>query len=65
MRLKKYLILAGASAAGFFIFVILHNLVSGLVGEEPVFFVLAVLVCPIGFVVGVVGSGIQLFRKGL
>jgi len=73
-KLKKFLILTGASATGFFISVLLHNLVYGLLitifgvdfwnkiglGDEPLFFLLAIIVCPIGFLVGVVGSIILL-----
>jgi len=56
-RLEKFLILTGASSSGFFLSVILHNLVSGLFFfEEPFFFILAILVCPIGFLIGVVGA---------
>ncbi len=55
--LKKFLLLTGASAAGFLIFVLLHNVVSGLLNtEEPVFFVMATIVCPTGFLVGAVGT---------
>jgi hypothetical protein len=54
---KKILQLTGASAVGLPVFVLLHNVVSGLFNiEEPVFFVMAVFVCPIVFLVGVVGS---------
>lgn len=62
--LKKFLILSIASFIGFFVFVILHNLIFGLFKiEEPVFFILAVIVCPIGLLVGVVGSVTQLDKK--
>ena len=62
--LKKFLILTGASAIGFFVFVLLHNAVYGLFGvEEPFFFILAVIVCPIGFLVGVVGSIVLFLKK--
>lgn len=68
--LKKFLILTGASAAGVFVSVSLHNAVYGLfiywfgadfwdrigLGDEPFFFIMAILVCPIGFLVGTVGS---------
>jgi hypothetical protein len=55
--LKVFLLLAGASAIGMLIFGILHNVVSFLVDtEEPVFFILAVLICPIGLLVGVIGT---------
>ena len=65
---KKFLLLTGASAVGIPVFVILHNLVYALLilwfgedfwggsGDEPVFFIMAIIVCPIGFLVGAVGS---------
>jgi len=55
--LKNFLLLTGASAVGLPVSVLLHNVVSGLFDiEEPVFFIMATLVCPIGFLVGAVGS---------
>ncbi len=64
---KKFLLLTGASAVGFLLFILLHNAVYGLFihffgaefwngGDEPVFFILAVIVCPLGFLVGATGS---------
>ena len=68
---KKFLILTGASAAGILVSVLLHNAIYGLFihffgadfwdrigpgGDEPVFFIMATIVCPIGFLVGIVGS---------
>lgn len=74
--MKKFLILTGASAAGFFVSIFLHNFIYGsfivLFGsdfwtrigmvDEPFFFFLAILVFPLGFIVGVVGS-VVLFLK--
>ncbi len=68
--LKKFLILTGASSAGFFVSISLHNAIYGLfiywfgadfwdrigLGDEPVFFIIGLIVCPIGFLVGAVGS---------
>ncbi len=55
--LKKFLLLTGASTVGFLIFALLHNIVSGLFNtEEPVFFIIATMVCPIVFLVGAVGT---------
>lgn len=68
--LKKFLLLTGASAVGFFIFALLHNVFYGLgimtshitVLSRSMevfhlaFFIMAVIVCPIGFLVGAVGS---------
>lgn len=69
-RLKKFLLLTGASSTGFFVSVLLHNFIYGLfiyffgpdfwerigLGDEPLFFFLAIIVCPIGFLVGAAGS---------
>ena len=62
---KALLLLTGASAAGMSIFAILHNLVTAMFikffkvsknFDEPVFFILATVVCPLGFLVGAVGT---------
>jgi hypothetical protein len=64
-RFKDFLLLAGASAVGLPVFVVLHNLVTALIinifrlrtnFDEPVFFILATIVCPLGFLVGAVGT---------
>ena len=56
-NLKRFLLITGVSPIGFIVFVLLHNLVSGLFNtEEPVFFVLATMVCPLGFIAGIIGS---------
>lgn len=54
--LKKFLILTGASSAGFLVFALLHNAIYGLFGDESFFLIMAVIVCPIGFLVGTTGS---------
>ena len=55
--LKKFLVLTEASFLGAIISGILHNVISGLTNfEEPVFFLIATIVCPISFLVGVIGS---------
>lgn len=76
--LKKFLLLTGASAVGFPVFVLLHNAVYGLFiyffgqdfwdrigpgGDEPFFFILATIVCPLGFLVGAIGTIVVLFFK--
>jgi hypothetical protein len=75
-KLKKFLILTGASAAGFFVFALLHNIFYGLAqitshitilsylmkAFEVVFFLIAIFACPIGFVIGVIGT-IVMFNK--
>jgi len=69
-RLRKFLLLTGASSAGFFLFVLLHNAfyalnvvsnhipVIGPLTEflHAAFFFMAVPICPLGFLVGVVGT---------
>jgi hypothetical protein len=71
---KIFLLLTGASVAGIPVFVILHNLVYALFiiwfgdnfwgaeGDEPVFFILATMICPLGFLVGAIGT-IVIARK--
>ncbi|HAJ33540.1 MAG TPA: hypothetical protein DCK79_09255 [Candidatus Atribacteria bacterium] len=74
-KLKKFLILTGASAAGFFVCVLLHNIFYGLeqiTGQailsylmkalEVIFFLIAVFACPIGFIIGAIGT-IFMFNK--
>ncbi len=64
--LKKFLLLTGASAVGLPVFAILHNVVSGLFNtEEPVFFIIAIIVCPIGFLVGVIGTIVLAIKSKL
>jgi hypothetical protein len=75
--LKKFFLLTGASAAGFFVSILLHNAIYGLLiywfganfwdriglGDEPFFFFVAILVCPIGFLVGVIGSIVLAIKR--
>jgi len=62
--LKKFLLLTEASFVGLPVFGILHNAVSALFNtEEPVFFTLAIIVCPIGFLVGAVGLIVLCHQK--
>ncbi len=54
---RVFLLLTGASAAGFLVFVILHNLVSALFNyEEAVLFIIAVIICPVAFLTGAIGT---------
>jgi len=69
-RQKKFLLLTGASAFGFFVFVFLHNAFYALaiVGDNiivlkhffeflhTIFFIVAIIICPLGFLVGAMGS---------
>jgi len=75
---KVFFLLTGASAAGIPIFAVLHNLVYGLfivwfgegfweshgMPDEPVFFILAILVCPALFVIASAGSVVLMIRAG-
>ena len=64
--LKKFLLLTGASAVGLLVCVILHNVVSGLFNiEEPVFFILGLIVCPIAFLVGAIGTIVLAIKNKL
>lgn len=72
---KAFLLLTGASAVGIPVFAVLHNLVYALLilwfgedfwgagGDEPVFFIMAVILCPVGFLVGMVGTIVLNFRR--
>ncbi len=76
-KLKKYLILTGASSAGFPASVLLHNFFYGLgiiaanitvlrylmEGLHAAFFIIAIFVCPIGFIVGAIGSIVIFLKK--
>ena len=70
--LKKFFLLTGASSAGFFVSILLHNAIYGLVFvtmlnrpdlDEPVFFIMATIVCPLGFLVGAIGSIVLGIKK--
>lgn len=76
-KLKKFLMLTGASAAGLIVSVLLHNIfygVSVVVGHITVlkylaealhvaFFLIAIPICPLAFLIGVVGSVVLFFRE--
>jgi len=64
-RLRIFVLMIGGSILGFFVSVLLHNAIYALIlvklldmpdSDEPVFFIVAVIVCPIVFAVGVVGA---------
>lgn len=74
-KLRRWLVLIGASAAGFLVFGLLHNLSYALTELNSIgwldivlevlhvaFFLISVIVCPVGFIVGLVGS-IWMMRK--
>jgi hypothetical protein len=72
---KAFFILTGASAIGIVLGAVLHNLVYALfiklfgegfwagLGDEPVFFILSVIVCPIALLVGIIGSIVLIAKK--
>jgi hypothetical protein len=74
---KVFFILTGASAAGMVVGSVLHNLVYALfirlfgegfwvgMGDEPVFFIFATIVCPLALLVGLVGGIVLIAKKKL
>jgi hypothetical protein len=75
-RLKTFFLLTGASAAGILVSILLHAAVYALFshffgsdfwngGDELFFFTMAVVVCPLGFLVGVVGSIVLLIKSAV
>jgi len=76
-KLKVFLILTGASAIGFPVFVILHNffyalgvLAGNIVVLKSImeflhaaFFLIGLIGCPIGFLIGAIGSIVKFNRK--
>jgi hypothetical protein len=76
-KLRKFLLLTGASAAGVFIGILLHNFLYALaiLTEKIVvlhylmeilhgtFFIIATLICPIGFLIGAIGSAVVLLKS--
>jgi hypothetical protein len=63
--LKTYLLIIGISVGVFIIGVFLHNAIYALFNvEEPVFFIIAVIVSPLALVVGLIGS-LVVFIMGL
>lgn len=75
--LRKFLLLTGASATGFFAFSVLHNLFYALaivtnritilhILMESLHvdcFLVSIFVCPVGFLVGLVGSIVVFVKK--
>lgn len=69
-KLKAFFLLTAASSTGVFVFILLHNgfyalatvwghitvLVPALEFLHAAFFIVALIVCPLGFLVGAVGS---------
>jgi uncharacterized MAPEG superfamily protein len=63
--LKTFLLITGLSIGTFIVSVFLHNALSALFGvEEPVFFLIAVIVSPAALAAGIIGSLVMVI-KGL
>jgi hypothetical protein len=74
---KSFLLLTGSSAVGFFVGILLHGIVYGLfilifgegfwerigIPDEPFFFLMAIFICPIAYLVGTVGSIVLILRR--
>ena len=77
-KIKKFLLLTGISASGIFISIFLHNVFYALAvitshiiflnylmeGLHVAFFILGLIICPLGFLVGMFGT-VVLFRRFL
>lgn len=66
MKLMRiFLLVPGISLVVFIVSVFLHNTVSALLNvEEPVFFIIAVILSPLAFAAGLIGS-LVIFIKGM
>jgi hypothetical protein len=76
--LKLFLVLTGAASAAIPVFILLHGLIYGLFikmfgqgfwggaanSDEPVFFILAIVICPLAYLVGAIGSICLMARSG-
>jgi hypothetical protein len=74
---KRFLLLTSSSAVGVFVSTLLHGIVYGLfilifgadfwdrigIGDEPFFFIMAIFVCPVGYLVGIVGSIVLVVKR--
>ena len=72
---KAFFILTGASAIGIVVSSVLHNLLYALliklfeegfmagIGDEPVFLILATIICPITLLVGTIGIIVLIVKK--
>lgn len=62
--LKKFVLTMSISAGAFVVSVLAHNVISAWFGiEEPVFFIIAVILAPVAFLVGAVGSIVILIKR--
>lgn len=61
-KLKIFLILTGASALGTAAGILLENFLTGTLGEG-IFFVIGVIIAPLGFLAGMIGSIVCLTKR--
>ena len=62
--LKKFLLTMSISAGAFVVSVLAHNVISGWFGiEETAFFFIAIILAPIAFLVGAVGSIVAIIKR--
>ena len=62
---RPWALLAAIALAAMPVAIVMHNLVSAIFGvEEAVFFIAALVIAPVGFALGTLGSGITLVQKG-
>jgi len=75
---KIFLLLTGSSAVGVFVSTLLHGVIYGLfillfgegfwerigIPDEPFFFMMAIFVCPLAYLVGTIGSIVLIIRRG-
>ena len=69
--MKTFILVAGISLGAAIISIFLHNAIYAMTVhfldtefEEPVFFIIATIVCPLGLAVGIIGSMV-IYLKGL
>ena len=74
---KGFLLLTSSSAVGVFVSILLHGVIYGLfilifgegfwdrigIPDEPAFFIMALIICPIAYLVGTVGSVVLILRR--
>ncbi len=68
---KTFMLIAGISLGAAIISIFLHNAIYAITVhfwgadfEEPVFFIIATIICPLGFAVGIIGS-VVIYLKAL
>ena len=71
-KLRIFVMMMGGAIVAFFLAVLLHNAIYAVLFvtmlekpdyDEPVFFIIAVIVCPIVFMIGAVGALVTWLRQ--